>query len=477
MEREFTPQEKPEAAGGAPQGTGTLALAPWEGPAILLVDLDAFFASVEQLDHPGWRGKPVIVGGDADRHGVVSTASYEARVFGVHSAMPSSTARRLCPQAIWTRGHFDRYREVSNAIMGILRDETPHVQQVSIDEAFLDVSPTAVNREHPVDIARRIQRRVEELGVTCSVGVGTSKTVAKIASDMDKPRGLTVVYPGSERGLPGAFAGARHERHRRGGRGEAACAGHPHARPAGRCRRGGAVRLFRQERARSCTCARSAATIAPVEADDEVKSVSNEMTFARDLTTREDVEAALATIAAKVGRRLRRKGLAGRTPVRAGAVSRPQRAVRATSAAASHRRRAGLHALLYRMVRGSVASGHAGAASGGGHEWLRGRAHGAGEPASRGGGGRRAEADVEPVVADAGKRRGLIAATDAVKDRFGETAVRFGRELRGEGNTTGSAPRTPPTTNKRHRLAQSVSEKDGEALNCREGFPKRTGRT
>ena len=104
-----------------------LALAPWEGPAILLVDLDAFFASVEQLDHPGWRGKPVIVGGDADKHGVVSTASYEARVFGVRSAMPSSTARRLCPDAIWTHGHFDRYREVSNAIMGILRDETPHV--------------------------------------------------------------------------------------------------------------------------------------------------------------------------------------------------------------------------------------------------------------------------------------------------------------------------------------------------------------
>ena len=162
-------------------------LQPWEGPAILLVDLDAFFASVEQLDHPGWRGKPVIVGGDADKHGVVSTASYEARAFGVHSAQPASVARRLCPDAIWTHGHFDRYREMSETIMSILRDETPLVQQVSIDEAFVDVSPTKVNTEHPVRIAERIQSRVEALGVTCSVGVGTSKTIAKIASDMDKP--------------------------------------------------------------------------------------------------------------------------------------------------------------------------------------------------------------------------------------------------------------------------------------------------
>ncbi|MEF9876702.1 MAG: DNA polymerase IV, partial [Gordonibacter sp.] len=149
-----------------------MPLEPWTGPAILLVDLDAFFASVEQLDHPGWRDKPVIVGGDADKHGVVSTASYEARCFGVHSAMPASTARRLCPDGIWTHGHFDRYNEMSRAIMDIVRNETPYVQQVSIDEAFADVTPTAVNREHPAIVARRIQQCVEELGVTCSVGVG-----------------------------------------------------------------------------------------------------------------------------------------------------------------------------------------------------------------------------------------------------------------------------------------------------------------
>ncbi len=97
---------------------------PWTGPAVGLMDLDAFFASVEMLDHPEWRGKPLIVGGDADSRGVVSTCSYEARRFGVHSAMASAEARRLCPQAIWTHGHFNRYREVSAQVMAILADET-----------------------------------------------------------------------------------------------------------------------------------------------------------------------------------------------------------------------------------------------------------------------------------------------------------------------------------------------------------------
>lgn len=116
-------------------------LGTWAGPAIGLLDLDAFFASVEQLDHPEWQGKPVIVGGDASRRGVVSTASYEARAFGVHSAMPSAQAKRLCPQAIWTQGHFQRYRQLSSQVMEILTNETPYVEQVSIDEAFFDITP------------------------------------------------------------------------------------------------------------------------------------------------------------------------------------------------------------------------------------------------------------------------------------------------------------------------------------------------
>ncbi len=162
---------------------------PWEGRAIALLDLDAFFASVEQLDHPGWRGKPVIVGGSPRERGVVSTASYEARAFGVHSAMASSTAERLCPDAIWTSGRFERYREVSRQVMQICLDETPHVQQVSVDEAFLDITPTKTNREHPVSVVRRIQARVEKLGITCSIGLSTSKAVAKVASEIEKLRG------------------------------------------------------------------------------------------------------------------------------------------------------------------------------------------------------------------------------------------------------------------------------------------------
>lgn len=121
----------------------------WRGPAIGLMDLDAFFASVEQLDHPEWRGKPVIVGGLPEERGVVSTASYEARPFGVHSAMPSAQAMRLCPHAIWTHGHFDRYREMSAKVMAILADETPYVDQVSIDEAFFDITPGRFSRETP----------------------------------------------------------------------------------------------------------------------------------------------------------------------------------------------------------------------------------------------------------------------------------------------------------------------------------------
>lgn len=284
----------------------------WKGRALLLVDLDAFFASVEQLDHPEWRGKPVIVGGRSDRRGVVSTASYEARAFGVHSAMPSATAERLCPDAIWTSSHFDRYHELSAQVMGILKDESPLLEQMSIDEAYLDVSPGRYTGEDPVAIAARIQARVAELGITCSIGVATGKAVAKIASDMDKPRGLTVVYPGGEaaflapmdvRAMPGIGKQSAERLRRIGIRTLGALADTPLDKLTPLF---GVNAQAVRDRARGID-PRGIAT------ESEVKSVSHERTFATDLVTREEIEDAIDMLGPMVGRRLRKKGLAGHT--------------------------------------------------------------------------------------------------------------------------------------------------------------------
>ncbi|MXY47188.1 MAG: DNA polymerase IV [Chloroflexi bacterium] len=167
---------------------------------ILHADFDAFYASVEQLDKPHLRGKPVVVGGSAEGRGVVASASYEAREFGVRSAMPMRTAQRLCPQAVRVGARFERYREISRDVMSIFRDLTPLVEPLSLDEAYLDVTVVVEDDNQPAKIAAALKRRVkDELGLTISVGVATTKSVAKIASDMDKPDGLTVVAPGEER--------------------------------------------------------------------------------------------------------------------------------------------------------------------------------------------------------------------------------------------------------------------------------------
>jgi DNA polymerase-4 len=170
--------------------------------AILHVDMDAFFAAVEQRDRPELRGRPVIVGADpagGRGRGVVSTASYEARRFGVGSAMPISQAWRLCPQGVYLPVDMDRYAHESERIMGILRRFSDRVEPVSIDEAFLDVTASARAFGPPDEVARRIKSEVRaETDLTASVGVAISKLVAKIASDMRKPDGLVVVPPGEE---------------------------------------------------------------------------------------------------------------------------------------------------------------------------------------------------------------------------------------------------------------------------------------
>ncbi|MDA0768659.1 MAG: DNA polymerase IV [Chloroflexi bacterium] len=166
---------------------------------ILHADFDAFYTSVEQLDNPDLRGKPVVVGGSPDDRGVVASASYEARKFGVRSAMPMRTALRLCPEVIRVGSRFDRYREVSRQVMAIFHDITPLVEPLSLDEAYLDVTDRVTQELSSQSIAAELKARVKsELGLTISVGVACSKSVAKIASDMDKPDGLTVVAPGHE---------------------------------------------------------------------------------------------------------------------------------------------------------------------------------------------------------------------------------------------------------------------------------------
>lgn len=169
------------------------------GRTIIHADLDAFYASVEQLDNPELRGKPVVVGGPPESRGVVTTASYEARKFGVRSAMPMSRALRLCPTAIRVSPRFDRYSEISRQVMEVFRSVTPLVEPLSMDEAFLDVTGRHADYGGAQALAEYLKRTVKDkTGLTLSIGVGTNKTVAKIATDAGKPDGLMVVPPGAE---------------------------------------------------------------------------------------------------------------------------------------------------------------------------------------------------------------------------------------------------------------------------------------
>jgi nucleotidyltransferase/DNA polymerase involved in DNA repair len=169
---------------------------------ILHVDMDAFFAAVEQRDHPEYRGKPVIVGSDPKQgkgRGIVATCSYEARKFGVHSAQAISEAWRRCPQGIYVRGDMEKYVRVSERMMAVFYEFTDLVEQVSIDEAFLDVTGSLKLLGSGAEIARQIKMRIfEDLQLTASVGVAANKFVAKVASDLQKPDGLVVVEAGCE---------------------------------------------------------------------------------------------------------------------------------------------------------------------------------------------------------------------------------------------------------------------------------------
>ena len=163
---------------------------------IIHIDMDAFYASVEQRDNPQLRGKPVIVGGQPDKRGVVAACSYEARKFGVHSAMSSARAHTICPQAVFVYPRFDKYRAASAVIMEIFHEYTYLVEPLSLDEAFLDVTRNKKGIESATQIARQIRREIfDKTGLTASAGVSYNKFLAKVASDYRKPDGLTVVVP------------------------------------------------------------------------------------------------------------------------------------------------------------------------------------------------------------------------------------------------------------------------------------------
>ena len=167
---------------------------------VLHADLDAFYASVEQLDDPDLKGKPVVVGASPEGRGVVAAASYEARRFGIRSAMPMRSAMLRCPQVIRVQPRFERYRQASVEVMAIFNDLTPLVEPLSLDEAYLDITDVVTSDRSPGRIATELKYRVKSVvGLTISIGVATSKSVAKIASDMGKPDGLTIVPSGSER--------------------------------------------------------------------------------------------------------------------------------------------------------------------------------------------------------------------------------------------------------------------------------------
>jgi DNA polymerase IV len=280
---------------------------------ILHVDLDAFFAAVEQRDRPELRGRPVIVGGDPNARGVVSAASYEARRFGVHSAMPLRTAAALCPNGVFLPVDGRKYRDASRAVMEVLRRFTPRIEQISIDEAFLDVAGSEALFGSPQEIAARIKADVRaEVQLTVSVGVASTKLVAKIASDLRKPDGLVVVPVGEEEAFLAPLPISR--LWGVGGQTRAALSEYG-VRTIGDLARLEPELLVRRLGKHGGTLVERARGIdaSPVGGDVAAKSVSHEHTFDVDTSDVEVIERTLLALAEGVGARLRAGGVRGST--------------------------------------------------------------------------------------------------------------------------------------------------------------------
>jgi DNA polymerase-4 len=276
--------------------------------AILHADMDAFYASVEQHDDPRLRGLPLIVGGTGGR-GVVAAASYEVRRFGVRSAMPMRRALALCPQAVVVRPRFDRYQAVSREVFQVFEAFTPLVEGLSLDEAFLDVTASQALHGDAATIARAIKMRVREhTGLTISVGVATNKLLAKIASDLEKPDGLTVITPERVYAVLDPLTVKRLPGLGRKKGDELLAAG---IATLGALRQASDARLwplFGRDTARMRDRA-SGIDDRPVVADRDGKSVSAEETFERDVADAAVLQASLLKLADKAAARLRAKSL------------------------------------------------------------------------------------------------------------------------------------------------------------------------
>jgi DNA polymerase-4 len=285
---------------------------------IFHVDMDAFFVSVEELFDPSLKGKAVVVGGRPDERGVVSAASYEARKFGVHSAMPLRTAYKLCPHAIFVDGHPDRYRDCSHSVFEVLQRFSPQVEMASIDEAYMDMTGTERLHGPPLRAAHALHEAMRSATrLNCSVGIGTSRLIAKISSDQAKPNGVLWVLPGEEsrflapldvRKVPGVGKVTEKSLHALGVRRIGDLARFDEAFLESRFGKWG---LALAGKARGLDA--GGWFDSEVGGDTDPKSISHEHTYSEDTGDADALEATLARLSEMVGRRLRENGLHART--------------------------------------------------------------------------------------------------------------------------------------------------------------------
>lgn len=384
------------------------------------VDMDAFFVSVEELYDPTLKGKPVVVGGRPNERGVVSAASYAARKFGVHSAMPLRTAYKLCPQAIFVDGHPERYRESSQKVFDVLRAFSPLVEMASIDEAYLDMTGTERLHGPPLRAAHRLHERMKaETRLNCSVGIASSRLVAKITSDQAKPNGVLWVIPGREaaflapldvRKVPGVGKVTEKNLHAYGIRKVGDLArlddgfleqkfGKWGMALAGKSRGLDAGGWFDTE----------------IGEDTGPKSISHEHTFGEDTADRDRIEATLAHLCEMVGRRLREHQLAART------IQLKLRYTDFTTITRAHSvvRPTQLDTEIYDEARDLFR-----------RNWKPGAAvRLIGVQASHWGEG---SEQLDLIDGDKHQRwRGALAAADRLRDKFGESAVGLASGMRG----------------------------------------------